>query len=117
MQNPNLHDLIAAGDLNKVRALLKNWTPFTIAFAIKDMEPIEQAVVIRILPSETASEAFNYLEVTVQEQLLKAMGQEEVAKILNIMASDDRTELLEELPAEMTKKLLALLSAEERQVA
>lgn len=117
MQNLNLHDLIASGDPNKIRALLKNWTPFMIAFAIKDMESVEKAVVIRILPSKTASETFNYLDKWSQEQLLRAMGQEEVAKILNSMASDDRTELLEELPAEITKMLLALLSKEERQVA
>ena len=60
---------------------------------------------------------FELLDLSAQEQLLKAMGQDELAGLLNNMAPDDRTLLLEELPAIMTKQLLAQLTPQERAVA
>ncbi|MDE3051329.1 MAG: magnesium transporter, partial [Nitrospirota bacterium] len=84
---------------------------------IADLSTEDQVIVFRILPRELAAEAFEWVDVSGQERLLKAMGQEELAALLNSMAPDDRTMLLEELPANMTKQLLAHLTPEERAVA
>ncbi len=73
-------------------------------------------MVIRLSPRKTAA-AFEFLDRSAQEHLLKAMGQAEVAAILNDMAPDDRTGLVEESPAEVTKRLLALLSPDKRHLA
>lgn len=77
----------------------------------------DQLIVLRVLPRELAADVFESLDLSVQEQLLKAMGREELAALLNNMAPDDRTLLLGELPANMTRQLLAHLSPEERAVA
>jgi magnesium transporter len=112
-----LHEAIAACDVDEIRTLLINWTPPAIASEIKNLTQVEQAVVIRVLPRKTAAAAFEFLDRSAQERLLKAMGQVELAAILNDMAPDDRTGLLDESPAEVTKKLLAVLSPEERRLA
>jgi magnesium transporter len=114
---PNLHDAIAAADLNRIRSQLGNWTPPVIAGEIRRLTPVEQALVIRVLPRKTAAATFEFLDRPSQERLLKAMGQADLARLLNDMAPDDRTGLLEECPAEVTKQLLAVLSPDERHLA
>jgi magnesium transporter len=114
---PNLHDAIAGADGDQLRSLLKNWTPPAIAGEIRTLKPVEQALVIRLLPRKTAAATFEFLDRSAQEKLLKAMGQAELGRLLNDMAPDDRTGLLDECPAEVTKQLLAVLSPEERRLA
>jgi magnesium transporter len=113
----NLREAIAVHDMDRVRAMLQNWTAPVVASTISNLTDVEQAVVIRVLPRKTAAETFEFLDRTAQERLLKAMGQQEVAAILNDMAPDSRTGLLEESPASVTKQLLTLLSPEEHRVA
>lgn len=117
MNRNSLREAIVAHDIDRIRILLKNWTPPTIASTIKDLTSVEQAVVIRVLPRKAAAATFQLLDRSEQEKLLKAMGQAEVAAILNNMAPDDRTALLEESPAAITKQLLTLLSPEEHRIA
>jgi magnesium transporter len=114
---PNLHDVIAKGDGDEVRSLLENWTPPAVADEIRTLTPVEQALVIRLLPRRAAAATFEFLDRSAQEKLLKAMGQAELARLLNDMAPDDRTGLLDECPAEVTKQLLAVLSPDERRLA
>lgn len=113
----DLREAVAAHDMGRIRTLLVNWTPPTIAASIKHLTSVEQAIVIRVLPRKIAAATFEFLNRPEQEQLLKAMGQQEVAAILNDMAPDDRTSLLEESPAALTKQLLTMLSPEEHRVA
>jgi magnesium transporter len=113
----SLRDAISGSDAERIHGLLKNWTAPAIADEIKALSEVEQAVVIRVLPRQTAAATFEFLDRPVQERLLKAMGHTDVAAILNAMAPDDRTSLLEESPPAVTKHLLALLSDEERRVA
>jgi magnesium transporter len=74
-------------------------------------------VVFRVVPRQCAADVFEFVDVSAQECLLKALGQEQVAAILNDMADDDRTALLEELPAAATTQMLALLTPEGRALA
>lgn len=114
---PTLRDAIVACDADAIRARLSNWTPPTVANEIRDLSPVEQALVVRLLPRRTAAAAFEFLDRPIQERLLKAMGQSELAALLNNMAPDDRTGLLDESPAEVTKQLLEVLSPDERKLA
>lgn len=85
--------------------------------AMEDLEPVQQAVLFRLLPTDQAAVMFEYLPVESQEKLLHAMGNEEAAKILNAMAPDDRTALLEELPTQVCARLVDSLSPSERAIA
>jgi len=88
-----------------------------VAEIFTDLRPDDEAVLLRILPHELATEVFEHLSLEDQEQVLRALGTEQVAKILNDIAPDDRTALLEELPSAATQKLLALLNPQERKIA
>jgi len=85
--------------------------------AMAELTAVEQAVLFRLLPTETAADMFEYLPLESQEKLLHAMGNEDAAKILDAMAQDDRTALLEELPTQVCARLVDFLSPGERLVA
>jgi magnesium transporter len=114
---PELEEMLRKRDLVALREVLKNLSPWALVLVMTELTTEDQLIVLRILPRELAADVFESLDLSVQEQLLKAMGREELAALLNNMAPDDRTLLLGELPANMTRQLLAHLSPEERAVA
>ena len=114
---PELAELIRQRNFNQLRELLCGFPAPDIAEILFDLDPGDEAVLLRLLPRELAAEVFDYLPVEDQEKMLHALGSEEVASILNDLPPDDRTRLLEELPAAATQKLLALLEPEERKIA
>ncbi len=114
---PEIRSLIDARDFNGLRALFKEWPPADVAEVILDLPEDEQVIIFRVLPAALAADAFEYIGVEEQQNLLKAMAHEQVVGILNEMSPDDRTALLEELPSEAARKLIRLLTPEERRVA
>ena len=114
---PELEELIRQRDFNGLKEILCTFPAAEIAEIFVDLRPDDEAVLLRLLPRELATEVFGYLPIDDQEKMLHALGSEQVAQILNDIAPDDRTALLQELPAAATQKLLALLSPEERKIA
>ncbi len=114
---PELGDLIERKEFNQLREILCEFPPSDIAEIFTDLNTQDEAVLLRILPHQLATEVFGYLSLEEQEKLVRALGDEKVAQILNGMAPDDRTALLEELPAAATQKLLNCLTVEERKIA
>lgn len=114
---PEIEALIASRDLVTLKEILLDWTPADVAELINEIPENEQAIIFRLLPKETATETFEYLDIDSQLVLIQALRSEETASILNEMSRDDRTALLEELPATVTKQLISLLSVEERAIA
>ncbi len=114
---PELAELIRERNFNGLREILCEFPAPDIAEIFYDLEPGDEAVLLRLLPRDLAAEVFDYLPVEDQEKMLHALGSEQVAGILNDLPPDDRTRLLEELPASATQKLLALLKPEERKIA
>lgn len=114
---PELAELIRQRDFNQLREILCHFSAPDLAEIFSDLDPGDEAVLLRVLPHDLAAEVFDYLTVEDQEKMLHALGSEQVAGILNDMPPDDRTALLEELPSAATQKLLALLKPEERKIA
>jgi magnesium transporter len=114
---PELADLIRQRDFNGLKEILCEFPAPDIAEIFVDLKPDDEAVLLRLLPRELATQVFEYLPLDDQEKMLHALGSGQVAQILNDIAPDDRTALLQELPAAATQKLLALLSPEERRIA
>jgi len=114
---PELKELIHRRDFTQLRDILCNFPAPDIAEIFVDLNPDDEAVLLRLLPRELAADVFEYLPLEDQEKLLHALGSEQVVQILNDIAPDDRTALLQELPAAATQKLLNLLSPEQRKIA
>ncbi len=114
---PELEELIQAGKLGELRAVLVELGPPDIAELIEDLDPEATPVIFRILPRDLATDVFEFLSLDSQVNLLHGMAKSDVARLLNDMSPDDRTQMLEELPATVTRQLLALLTPEEMAVA
>jgi magnesium transporter len=114
---PELVEMIHRRDFDGLREILCGFPPADIAEIFVDLNPDDEAVLLRLLPRDLAAEVFEYLPLEDQEKTLHALANEQVAQILNDIAPDDRTRLLEELPAAATQKLLNLLSPEQHKVA
>ena len=114
---PELAELIRARNFAQLREILCDFPAPDIAEIFFDLNPDDEAVLLRILPHDVAAEVFEHLPVEDQEKMLHSLGNEQVAQILNDISPDDRTALLEELPAAATQKLLNLLSPEQRKIA
>jgi magnesium transporter len=114
---PEFKELIEQRNFTELREILCTFPPADIAEIFYDLQPGDEAVLLRLLPRELAAEVFEHLPIEDQEKTLQALGSEQVAQILNDISPDDRTRLLEELPAAATQKLLALLNPAERKIA
>lgn len=114
---PDLEELIRGRSFGELREFLLDLPIPDLAELLDESAPEDRAVLFRLLPRSLAADAFEYLGLQAQEELLRGLGDEHVAAVLNEMAPDDRTALLEELPGQVTKRLLDLLSPEERAVA
>ena len=63
-----------------------------------------------------AIEVYEYLDPSVQQNLLDRLRSNEVLDLVEEMSPDDRVRLFDELPAKVVRRLLAELSPEERRV-
>jgi magnesium transporter len=114
---PEIREMIAEKNFGALRGVFADWPEADLAELIADLPENEQVVVFRLLPHQAAADTFEYLDVEVQQNLLRAMGKEETARVINGMSPDDRTALLEELPSAAVAQLVRLLSPEERAIA
>src|ERR1700742_1487418 len=83
---PELAEMIRRRDFNGLRELLCSFPAPDLAEIFVDLNPDDEAVLLRLLPRELAAEVFEYLPLEDQEKTLQALGSEHVAQILNDIA-------------------------------
>lgn len=101
----------------EVRSDLVGVHPSEAARVIEELPETDSTVVFRLLPQQSASDIFGYLDLARQQQVIRNVGTREVAAVLNELPPDDRTRFLEKLPDQILKETLNLLSPAERDVA
>ena len=111
-----LEAMLSAGNYDGVKLLLSPVQPVDIAQAIGTLPMILQALAFRLLNKNEAIEVYEYLDPSVQQNLLDRLRSNEVLDLVEEMSPDDRVRLFDELPAKVVRRLLAELSPEERRV-
>ena len=111
-----LEAMLSAGNYDGVKLLLRPVQPVDIAQAIGTLPMILQALAFRLLNKNEAIEVYEYLDPSVQQNLLDRLRSNEVLDLVEEMSPDDRVRLFDELPAKVVRRLLAELSPEERRV-
>jgi len=111
-----LKAMLSAGNYDGVKSLLSPVQPVDIAQAIGTLPMILQALAFRLLNKNEAIEVYEYLDPSVQQNLLDRLRSNEVLDLVEEMSPDDRVGLFDELPAKVVRRLLAELSPEERRV-
>ncbi|MDZ7639909.1 MAG: magnesium transporter [Bryobacterales bacterium] len=93
----------------ELRQLISGWPEPEIADLLFELPAAKRAILFRLLPHDTASDVFSFLEVELQNRLLEDLTEEETRRLVTSLAPDDRIHLLEDLPGEAVQKLLNLL--------
>ncbi|MHC4267441.1 MAG: magnesium transporter [Planctomycetota bacterium] len=114
---PELKELIDSKNIRALSLLLKEIHPADIADIIRELEPTERVITLRVLNKVKIAEVFSLLDPEEEKELLGYFTERRAKSILLEMSPDDRTHLLDELPASVVKKLLNLLPTEEREEA
>lgn len=95
----------------------KDMHPADIAEAITEMKKTERNLSFLKLSPDLKVEVFSFLDINIQEEIVRSMTQEDYADVLNNLEPDDRTELLEDFPDELIKYSINLLNDKEKQIA
>ncbi len=111
-----LESMLSAGNYDGVKTLLAPVQPVDIAQAIGTLPMILQALAFRLLNKNEAIEVYEYLDASVQQNLLDRLRSNEVLDLVEQMSPDDRVRLFDELPAKVVRRLLSELSPDERRV-
>jgi magnesium transporter len=114
---PELKELIDSKNLKGLSSILRELHPADIVDIIRELEPTERVIALRVLDKIKIAETFSLLHPEEEEELLRYFTEQRVKEILLEMDPDDRTQLLDELPASVVKKYLRLLPKEERDEA
>lgn len=108
--------LLERSNLEGAKALLVPVQPVDIAEAIEGLPESMQVIAFRLLSKDEAIEVYEYLDCSVQHNLIQDFKRQEVIEIVNNMSPDDRARLFDELPAKVVRQLIAELSPHERQM-
>jgi magnesium transporter len=114
---PELKELIESKNLKGLSLILRELHPADIADIIRELEPTERVITLRVLNKTLLAEVFSLLDPEEEEEMLGYFTERRAKAILLEMSPDDRTQLLDELPASVVKRLLNLFPAEEREEA
>ncbi len=114
---PEIRELIDAHDDDTLREVVNRWHSADLADLVNALSTSEQVQVLRLIKPRLAAEAFAYLDLDTQQEVLKSLSTDESKYILNEMAPDDRTALLAELPPEQAERLIDLLDPEQQVIA
>lgn len=68
----------------------------------------------RLLPKDTAAEAFAYIHGDVRQRLIELLSDTELSYILDDLYLDDYVDLVEEMPSNVVKRLMQVSSPENR---
>jgi magnesium transporter len=71
--------------------IFKDLHPADIAEAISAMKKNERNLEFLRLSSELKVEVFSFLDINIQEEIVRSMTQEDYAEVLNNLEPDDRT--------------------------
>lgn len=111
-----IREYLDTRNMEKLKEMVNYLDAYDLADIIDVMDPEKQVVVFRLLNKDKALEVFQNLEVSAQQQLLKAFTDDRTTELFQSLEPDDRVQLMEELPAVVAKKLVSLLAEEDRKI-
>ena len=98
-------------DLRDMLVLLE---PADIALVLGELSLERLPLLYRLLPKELAAEAFVEMEPEEQAVLIKSFSDTELKEVLEELYVDDTVDLIEEMPATVVKRILQHADPETR---
>ncbi|MBQ9953083.1 MAG: magnesium transporter [Clostridia bacterium] len=111
-----IKDMINCGNYSSLRSKLALLDPADAAWFLGELEESEWVPFFRLLPKETAAEAFSQLEPDEQQVLVEGFTDRELQAVLSELYADDAADLVEEMPANVVKRILRHTDPQKRAV-
>ena len=111
-----IKDMINCGNYSSLREELSLLDPADAAWLLGELNESEWVPVFRLLPKETAAEAFSQLESDEQQVLIEGFTDRELQAVLSKLYADDAADLVEEMPANVVKRILRHTDPQKRAV-
>lgn len=106
--------LIESKKFVTLKEILSNMNEVDIAELIDMATPAEAIIVFRLLPKESAAEAFSYMDTDTRKALIKVFTDHELKNVVDELYLDDVKDILEEMPANVARRILGAVSPEDR---
>lgn len=90
----------------ELKLIMNQINPADIASILNEAEAKDVPILFRLLPKESAAEAFAYLEPDQQEQLILAFSDKEIKEMISELFLDDTVDIIEEMPANVVSRIL-----------
>ncbi|PKM50855.1 MAG: magnesium transporter [Firmicutes bacterium HGW-Firmicutes-7] len=110
----HLKELIEEKKFSLIQKELLELREADIAELLNEMEAKEVVLLFRLLPKNSASEVFVYLDVERQTEISELISEHELKEIIDELCFDDKIDLIEEVPANIVKKILKNTTTKER---
>lgn len=110
----DLKAALDAGQTAPLLAWLEQRAAHEVAEEMQRLNPVQAAVLWRLLGRDSALEVFEELDSYQQQELLSGMRDSAFRELVEHMDPDDRAKLLGEAPAGFVRRVLAGLSHRER---
>src|SRR3989441_7527995 len=108
----SVKELLGGGRDERLAALLEDAHAADVASIIRELAPLDQIHVFRLLSAEHAGAVLSELDDSTARELLQALDETEVTRVLGRMPAERVVETLEELPKEESDKILELMEEE-----
>ena len=97
-----------------LRDILTTMNPVDIAAIFEEIQNEKMPVLYRLLPKDTAADAFVEMDEETQEFLIHSLSDTELKEVLDDMFLDDVVDMIEEMPANVVKRILRQSTPEDR---
>jgi magnesium transporter len=108
----SVKELLSGGRDERLAALLEDAHAADVASIIRELPPLDQIHVFRLLSAEHAGAVLAELDDSTAHELLQTLDESEVTRVLGRMPAEGVVEILEELPKEESEKILELMQEE-----
>ena len=109
-----INELLEQKHYVEARQAIAEMNPVDIAAMIEEFPEEDRTKIFRLLPKSLAADAFSYLPLEVEQDIIIALSDSEAGTILDNLNADDAVDLVEEMPANVVKRLLANANPETR---
>ena len=97
-----------------LKAMTAEMNPADIAAVMTDLRPEQLLLFFRLLPKDSAAEAFVEVDGDVQVELIKGFTDAELKSVMDELFVDDAVDLIEEMPANVVRRILRYTPADIR---
>jgi len=111
---PEIQEMVQNGEYTVLAEILRDMHAKDSADILKEFPPEEIMNVLEALGNSTAIETFEFLDISIQKDILEKIDKQRVTKFIEEMSPDDRVDILKHVDREVSESFMPFLAQAER---